>query len=267
MGKFYWLKLKRDFFKRHDMLILASLGGSNGAELVLLFVKLMVESLDHEGKLRFSEDVPYTVDMLAAVLGASSDTMGYALDTYMRLGLVEMLEDNTYYIPMVHGMTGSAENNDNANRQRRYRESQKASEAANADVIKAIQKVTKPVTKSNASVTKSNADVTPKPTVKRFVKPTVEEIKAYCQERGNLIDAQSFYDFYESKGWKVGNTAMKDWKACVRTWEKRKQERQAMPAWRKAAAEIPYMQNEYTKDQIDSMVGDPLTDLDELLGG
>lgn len=58
---------------------------------------------------------------------------------------------------------------------------------------------------------------------KRFVKPTVEEIKAYCTERNNGIDAQSFFDFYESKGWKVGNTPMKDWRAAVRTWEKRNQ--------------------------------------------
>lgn len=54
---------------------------------------------------------------------------------------------------------------------------------------------------------------------KRFSKPKVDEIKAYCDERGNDIDAQAFYDFYESKGWKVGTTPMKDWKACVRTWE------------------------------------------------
>lgn len=58
----------------------------------------------------------------------------------------------------------------------------------------------------------------------RFVKPTVEEIKAYCTERNNGIDAQSFFDFYQSKGWKVGNTPMKDWKACVRTWERKNKE-------------------------------------------
>lgn len=56
---------------------------------------------------------------------------------------------------------------------------------------------------------------------KRFQKPTIEEIAAYCEERGNNIDAQQFYDFYESKGWRVGNQPMKDWKAAVRTWESR----------------------------------------------
>lgn len=59
------------------------------------------------------------------------------------------------------------------------------------------------------------------PTPKRFKKPSIEEIAAYCEERKNGINAQRFYDFYESKGWKVGNQPMKDWKACVRTWEQR----------------------------------------------
>ena len=59
------------------------------------------------------------------------------------------------------------------------------------------------------------------PSPKRFVKPTLEEVSAYCKERNNNIDAQRFIDFYESKGWKVGNTPMKDWKAAVRNWEGR----------------------------------------------
>lgn len=54
-----------------------------------------------------------------------------------------------------------------------------------------------------------------------FEKPTVEEIAAYCSERKNGIDPQAFFDFYESKGWKVGAVKMKDWRASVRTWEQR----------------------------------------------
>lgn len=54
---------------------------------------------------------------------------------------------------------------------------------------------------------------------KRFVKPSIEDIKAYCIERNNSIDSIRFYNFYESKGWMVGKNKMKDWKACVRTWE------------------------------------------------
>jgi len=53
-----------------------------------------------------------------------------------------------------------------------------------------------------------------------FVKPTLQEVEAYCTQRNNFVDAQRFLDFYESKGWMIGKNKMKDWKASVRTWEK-----------------------------------------------
>lgn len=55
----------------------------------------------------------------------------------------------------------------------------------------------------------------------KFIKPSIDEIQNYCQERGNHIDAENFYAFYESKGWKIGNSPMKCWKSAVITWEKR----------------------------------------------
>ena len=55
---------------------------------------------------------------------------------------------------------------------------------------------------------------------KVFTKPTVEEVKAYCAERKNNVNPDKFIDFYESKGWLIGKNPMKDWRACVRTWEK-----------------------------------------------
>lgn len=67
---------------------------------------------------------------------------------------------------------------------------------------------------------------------KKFVKPTPEEIHQYCLERNNFVNWQQFYDFYESKGWKVGNQPMKDWKACVRTWERKDTtQEQNVPEW------------------------------------
>ena len=55
----------------------------------------------------------------------------------------------------------------------------------------------------------------------RFTPPTVEEITKYCKERGNGVDPEQFHDFYSAKGWKVGDQSMRDWKAAVRTWERR----------------------------------------------
>lgn len=58
------------------------------------------------------------------------------------------------------------------------------------------------------------------PNKKNFIKPTYDEVEAYCKKRKNTVDPHRFIDYYESKGWLVGKTKMKDWKAAVRTWER-----------------------------------------------
>ena len=65
-----------------------------------------------------------------------------------------------------------------------------------------------------------NVGNTPPPR-KRFTPPTVDDVMAYCMERGNSVDPQRFVDYYSSNGWMVGKNKMKDWKAAVRTWEQR----------------------------------------------
>tara|TARA_R100001463_G_scaffold126708_1_gene184489 strand:- start:428 stop:1096 length:669 start_codon:yes stop_codon:yes gene_type:complete len=81
--------------------------------------------------------------------------------------------------------------------------------------------------------------------VKRFAKPSIEEVADYCNERNNDVDAEKFYDYYSSNGWKVGKNAMKDWKASVRTWEKNttqqqkvSQPKQVLTAWEQARTQI-----------------------------
>ena len=65
-------------------------------------------------------------------------------------------------------------------------------------------------------------EASPPPTrSKRFVPPSVDEVRDYCQERGNSVDPQRFVDYYSSNGWMVGRTKMNDWKAAVRNWEQR----------------------------------------------
>ena len=67
--------------------------------------------------------------------------------------------------------------------------------------------------------TQSKVKETKENKTKRFTPPQLHEISQYCLERKNSVDATKFLNFYESKGWMVGKNKMKDWKACVRTWE------------------------------------------------
>ena len=93
-------------------------------------------------------------------------------------------------------------------------------------VINDITKITKITDNDNDNDNENenvNDNVIKEKKIKKrkvFQKPTIEEIQQYCTDRNNNVDAECFYDFYESKGWKVGKEPMKDWKACVRTWEK-----------------------------------------------
>lgn len=79
---------------------------------------------------------------------------------------------------------------------------------------------------SHNNIDKENIDINNTLSIKenRFQKPSVDEVREYCESRNNNIDPEQFVNFYESNGWKVGKNPMKDWHAAIRTWEKREKE-------------------------------------------
>lgn len=81
-----------------------------------------------------------------------------------------------------------------------------------------------------------------------FQKPTLEDIRQYCISRGNQVDPEQFFNFYESKGWMVGKSPMKDWRASVRTWEKR--EKEIPPRKREKRQESVFEHNIKVMDQL-----------------
>ena len=154
-GRFYWLKLKKDFFKRHDITIIESM--PNGKDYVLFYLKLLCESVDHEGSLRFSEHIPYNEEMLSTITRTNVDIVRSAVKVFSELGMMEMMDDGTFYMTEVQRMIGSAADNDNANRVRRFRERQKElaiESSKNENVTPALQNVMDDVTKSNESKSK-----------------------------------------------------------------------------------------------------------------
>lgn len=88
----------------------------------------------------------------------------------------------------------------------------------------------------------------------RFTPPTLQEVTDYCKERGNRIDPAHFIDFYEAKGWKVGNTPMKDWKAAIRTWEQRDRTGTSFTGSApKVNPALQYSQREYTREEANNV--------------
>jgi len=219
--KFYWLKLKKDFFKRHDIKIIEDM--ENGKDYILFYLKLLCESVDHSGSLRFSDTIPYSEKMLSTITGTNIDIVRSAMKVFTSLEMIEILDDQTIYMREVEKMIGGE--SDSAERVRRHRALKEAQSLqcngvvticnTDIDIEKDIDKEQEKEVCADES-----ADTPQTKQVKRFSKPTVEEVAAYCKERNNNVDPQRFWDFYEAKGWKIGKSPMKDWKACVRTWEK-----------------------------------------------
>lgn len=119
--KYYWLKLKRDFFKRHDIKIIESM--ENGKDYVLFYLKLLLESVDHDGSLRFSETVPYNDKMLATITDTNIDIVRSAVKIFAELGMMDQFDDGTLFMSQVQTMLGS-ETSD-AVRMREVREKKK----------------------------------------------------------------------------------------------------------------------------------------------
>lgn len=138
--RFYWLKLRRDFFKRHDVSIIEDM--DNGKDYLIFYLKLLCESIDHDGNLRFSNEIPYTDKMLASVTKTNVDIVRSALKIFTELDMIEVREDKTIYMTELPKMLGSEVAS--AERVRAFRARQKEKEAllGNANVTPAKRLVT-----------------------------------------------------------------------------------------------------------------------------
>ena len=203
--KYYWLRLKRDFFKRHDIRIIESM--PNGKDYILFYLKLLCESVDHDGNLRFSDKIPYNEEMLSTITNTNVDIVRSAIKIFTELNMMEVMDDGTFYMNEVEKLIGCE--TEWAKKKREYREKQK--EQFLLETSEGQKKTLSDKSKSKCkSKSKSKSNI--------FIPPTPEEVKEYCDSKNYNIDSEYFVDFYTSKGWMVGSNKMKDWKAAVRTW-------------------------------------------------
>ena len=214
--KYYWLRLKKDFFKRHDIQVIENM--PNGKDYVLFYLKLLCESVDHEGNLRFNEEIPYNEEMLSAITNTNIDTVRNAIKLFAGLHMIEVLDDGTLYMSQVEKMIGGETYWAERKREQRLKEPK----LDNVQLLSNASPICPSKSKRNSKELELEKNISisgGKST--RFTPPTHEEVTNYCIERGNNVDAERFIDFYSSKGWMVGKNKMKDWKAAVRNWEKR----------------------------------------------
>ena len=103
--KYYWLKLRDDFFERDEVKIIE--GQQNGKDYIIFYMKLLLKSVKTEGELFFRDAIPYSPQMLATITGTNIDTVKVAVDLFTSLGLMEKWSNGTLFMLETQNMIGS----------------------------------------------------------------------------------------------------------------------------------------------------------------
>lgn len=217
--RYFWLKLHKDFFQRKEIKRLRKIAG--GDTYTIIYLKMLLCSIMSDGKLYFDGLEDDFASELALDLDEKEENVQITIQYLLKSGLLEMCSDEEYYLPDTKDSTGCE--TAAASRMRRCRAKKDKLERNNVTPMLQngygeIEKELEKEIKIEKEIDSSAKSTTTKR--KRFEKPTLSEIEQYCIERNNNVNAEQFYDYYESNGWKVGKNSMKDWKAAVRTWER-----------------------------------------------
>lgn len=213
--RYYWLKLKEDFFQSKRIKKLRNLAG--GDTYTIIYLKMQLLSLRTEGVLQWTGLEDNFAAELALDLDEKPEDVEVTLMYLLKTGLAETVDNVSFLLPWVLESTGSE--NASAQRVREFRERQKVlALQCNTDETSVKRSGNVEIEKDIEIENRDRVIEEKQP--KKFKPPTVEEVEEYCRERQNKVDAQRFIDYYSANGWKVGRNSMKDWKAAVRTWER-----------------------------------------------
>lgn len=221
MATVKWIKICTDIFDDEKIALIESMPEADGIIVIWFKLLCMAGKQNNGGVFMLNDKIAYTDEMLATIFRRPVNTVRLALQTFENFGMIEVV-NNAYTIPNweKHQNLDKMEKLKEQNRLRvaKHREKQKL--LANNDECNVT------VTERNATdidkdididKDKENNNVQKR---KRFVPPSLDEVRTYCRERQNDVDPERFIDYYTSNGWQVGKNKMKDWKAAVRTWEK-----------------------------------------------
>lgn len=231
MAEVKWIKIVTDVFDDEKILMIESMPEADGMIVIWFKLLCLAGKQNNSGVFQMGQ-MPYTDEMFSTIFRRPLNTVRLALNTFERFGMIEII-NNTVTIPN----WGKHQNIDqiesrNAymkNYMREYREKQKLISSGNANcksnskanVSEADKIREEEIREDESRGDKSMDEASPNTRSKRFAPPTVDEVRAYCLERGNCVNPQRFVDYYSSNGWMVGKNKMKDWQAAVRTWEQK----------------------------------------------
>ena len=214
--RYYWLRLHDDFFRSYRIKKMRKMAG--GDTYLVIYLKMQLKAMKTDGVLTWKGYEDDFVMELAGDLDEEPDNVRVTLAYLLSCGLAETDDKVNFFLPYAVENTGSE--GASAQRVREFRQRKTLQCNNGVTQVKQICNGEKEIEKeTEIEPEKSKKNVR----APRFTPPTVEDVKAYCLERCNNVDAQRFVDHYTANGWKVGRNSMKDWKAAVRTWERQEQ--------------------------------------------
>lgn len=239
MSDVKWIKITVDMFDNRKIKHLRRL--PNGDSIVLIWVMLLTLAgrCNAGGMVFLTENIPYTTTMLANELGFEESTVILALKSFEELGMVSTTDNSFLRVDgweehqNIEGLDKIREQT--RKRVAKYRENQRLSSGnatSNATVTQCNETDIELEGELDKEIQDSKADKPPPR--HRFSPPSVEDVRAYCTENGFRVDPDRFVDFYTSNGWRVGKNPMKDWKAAVRSWERKEKQNgktESKPLW------------------------------------
>lgn len=228
--KYYWLKLKRDFFKRHDIQIIEAM--PNGKDYILFYLKMLVESVDHNGNLRFNELIPYDESMLSTITNTNVDIVRSAMRIFTELKMIDIMNDKTIYMAEVNKMLGT--------------ETYWAEQKRKQRVGQCPPNVQRVQQLSNQEI-ELEKEINIELDIEREDIPTLDQLKEFHTEKKMTFDLMKFYDYFttgnwvDSKGNKVTN-----WRQKMVSWQNKEN-----PAKKRYTVE---KESKYTEEELEQML-------------
>lgn len=209
--KYYYLKLKDNFFDSDEMIILESM--QDGYLYSNILLKLYLRSLKYNGRLMFNDRIPFNSNMLSTVTRHSVGVVEKAMKVFQELGLVDVLDNGAIYMSDIQNFIGESSTEADRKRLQRSRiETEKLliSGQMSGQMTDKYPPEIELEIKLDKEIKKDSS---------RFTPPTLEEVDEYIKQKGYVVNAERFVNYYGSIDWKVGKNKMKDWKKAVATWQ------------------------------------------------
>ena len=224
--KYYWLKLKRDFFKRHDIQIIESM--PNGKDYILFYLKLLVESVDHDGNLRFNDTIPYSESMLSTITNTNIDVVKSAMSIFTELDMIEILSDNTIFMCEVEKMLGTETYWADKKRVQRLKESEQKKQLIGhcPSIVQSVQvmskeeketDIDKDKDKDKDKEIKKEPKAPPKISFAEFVTLTQVEFDTLAKELGSEFIVEDCIEILDNYKGSSGKKYKSDYRA-IKSW-------------------------------------------------